>query len=327
MKSWVRKTLSVGVLAAGALLFVSGAAHADARQSHSAASAVNDVNSQRAEGFWGGSDSGQFNGDNNGILNGPQLFAPVILPINLSGNSAALLGQASSQAASENRIESAQGGWVQSNGDNSGFLNGAQFAAPISIPINLCGNSLGLLGSAFSAARCSNDVFDGDDFWIDGGGHRHHGRHLGHIRHGGHGIFDGHKGHKGGHKNAGNNGSKDDPQYAGDNGSKPDGYGSAVEPASGGYGPDNAADNGTEPATTEPATTEPATTAPATAGYQGTKPVAADYADKDTRDKDTRGKGKAKSTESLPISSLTSTVDGMSDSSGLSGLGLLNTLR
>ncbi|HEY0533278.1 MAG TPA: chaplin family protein [Actinoplanes sp.] len=472
MKTWVRKTLSVGVLAAGALLFAPGAAHADAHQSNgdnngilngtqlvtgvqvpvnivgnsvgilgeansfgtgvnrvegthvgqfngdnngiangtqaylpisvplniagnsvaalgeanSAAAAVNEVHSRRAEsghtteGGWGGNGGGQFNGDNNGILNGTQiyapisvpinacgnsiallggaysqalcgndvfggtrfhrvrresgkvtesawqsngdnngilngtqLYAPISLPVNLSGNSVAVLGEANSRAVSGNRIESAQGGWGnQSNGDNNGILNGTQIAAPISIPINVCGNSLGLLGSAGSAAACGNDVFGGDDIWIDDNGHRHHG---------GHGVLGGDNGHKGGHngnghgQNAGDNGDKGDPgQYAGDNGTKPatNGYGddNGTEPATGGYG------NGTEPATSGYGNG----TKPATAGYQGTKDDNSKYGDKATR-------GKSKSTEASPVSSLTDTVGGMGDSSGLGGLGLLNTLR
>jgi hypothetical protein len=466
MKTWVRKTLSVGVLAAGALLFAPGAAHADAHQSNgdnngilngtqlvtgvqvpvnvvgnsvgilgeansfgtgvnriegthiaqsngdnngiangtqvylpvsvplniagnsaavageanSVAGAVNDVHSRRAEsghvngGWWGGDgvqsngdnngilngtqiyapisvpinacgnsiallggaysqaicgndvfggtrvhrrhhgesakvteSAWQSNGDNNGILNGTQLYAPISLPVNLSGNAVGVLGQAGSRAVSGNRIESAQGGWGgQSNGDNNGILNGTQIAAPISVPINVCGNSLGILGAAGSAAACGNDVFGGDDIWIDGDGHRHHG---------GHGVLGGDNGTKGhGHKghgqNAGDNGSKgdDDGQYAGDNGTKPDtnGYGddNGTEPATSGYGDDN----GTEPATS---------------GYQGNKDDNSKYGD-DTRG----GKSKAsKSTEASPVASLTDTVGGMSDNSGLGGLGLLNTLR
>jgi small secreted domain DUF320 len=464
MKTWVRKTLSVGVLAAGALLFAPGAAHADAHQSNgdnngilngtqlvtgvqvpvnivgnsvgilgeansfgtgvnrvegtrvgqvngdnngiangtqaylpisvplniagnsvavageanSAAAAANDVHSRRAEsahtngGWWGGNGGGQFNGDNSGILNGTQiyapisvpinacgnsiallggaysqalcgndvfggtrvhrirresgkvtesawqsngdnsgilngtqLYAPISLPVNLSGNSVAVLGEANSRAVSGNRIESGQGGWGnQSNGDNSGILNGTQIAAPISIPINVCGNSLGILGAAGSAAACGNDVFGGDDIWIDRDGHRHHGGH-------GHGVLGGDNGHQGGHKpghgqNAGDQGDQDDQgQYAGANGSEPDtntGYGNGTEPDTNkGYG------NGTEPATNDDS-------------YKGTKDATNKYGDKDTR-------GKSKSTEASPVGNLTDTVGGMGDSSGLGGLGLLSTLR
>src|ERR671932_141733 len=75
MKSWVRKTLSVGVLAAGALLFGPGAAHADVRQ-----------NSY----------------DNNGILNGAQFVAPVSVPVNVVGNAVGVLGEANAAGAGVN---------------------------------------------------------------------------------------------------------------------------------------------------------------------------------------------------------------------------------
>jgi hypothetical protein len=394
MKTWVRKTLSVGVLAAGALLFGPAAAHADSHQINggntgilngtqlvtgvqvpvnvvgNSAGILGEANSfgtgvNRVEGTHGGQSNGdnngiangtqifapisvpinacgnsiallggassqalcgndvfggtrvhrvrhhresakvtesawQSNGDNNGILNGTQLYAPISLPVNLSGNSVAALGEADSRAVSGNRTESAQGGWGdQSNGDNNGFLNRTQIAAPISIPINLCGNALGILGGASSAAACGNDVFGGDDVWIDGDGHRHHGgkRHGGH---GGHGVLRGDNGTKGGHKGHGQNAGDKDGQYAGDNGTTPDtnSYGddNGTEPASGGYGDDN----GTEPAI-----------APDNAGYQDTKADNGKYGDKATR-------GKSKSIESLPVAN-------PSDDSGLGGLGLLTT--
>jgi hypothetical protein len=485
MKTWVRKTLSVGVLAAGALLFAPGAAHADGHQSNgdnngilngtqlvtgvqvpvnvvgnslgilgeadsfgtginrvegthvgqingdndgilngtqaylpvsvplnlagnaaaiageadSAARAGNRVESAHTtEGWWGERDGGQFNGDNsgigngtqiyapvsvpinacgnaiavlggafsqavcgneiqesahvtesgwqsngdnNGILNGTQLYAPVSLPVNLSGNALGILGSASSHAASGNRIESAQGGWGQLNGDNNGLLNGTQFAAPISLPINVCGNSLGLLGQAGAAAACGNDIFGRDDIWFDSHGRRHHGHHIHRVVLGDHGSRV--RGHKPG----------DPGQYLGDNGNKPatNGYGNGDMPATNGYGSpkgDKPATNGygspkgDKPATNgygspkgdKPATNgygspkgdKPATNGygspkgdkPATAGYGGNKDADAPYG-KDTRDKN--------ATESLPVGTLTDTVGGAADSSGLGSLGLLNTLR
>lgn len=245
----------------------------------------------------------QSNGDNNGILNGTQLYAPISLPVNLSGNAVGVLGEANAHALSGNRIESGQGGWGgQSNGDNNGILNGTQIAAPISVPINVCGNALGLLGEANAAAACGNDIFGGDDIWIDDHGHRHHGHHgHGGVLGGDNGDQDDHHGHHGHGQNAGDNGNQDG-QYAGDNGTKPDtnGYGddNGTAPASNGYGSDNG-------------------TAPATNGYQGTKDDNGKYG---TR-------GKSKSTEASPVADLSDTVGGVGDSSGLGGLGLLNTLR
>ena len=341
MKTWVRKTLSVGVLAAGALLFAPGAAHADVRQSNGDNNGilngtqlvtgvqvpVNIVGNSlgilgEANSFGTGVNRvegarvGQSNGDNNGIANGTQAYLPVSVPLNIVGNSAAVAGEANSVGAGANsvhsgrRTESAhttEGWWGggdggQFNGDNNGILNGTQFAAPISIPINVCGNSLGLLGEAHSAAACGNDVFGGDDIWVDGD-HGHHGHGFGD------GDGHGHKGHKGnGHgQNAGDNGDQTTPPaYQGDNGTKPAGNGN------GGYG------NGTEPATNDNGYggTKPATNPGYTKGDQGNKDDSNGY----------QGRGKS-DTEASPVANLTDTVGGMGDNSGLGGLGLLNTLR
>ena len=70
MKTWVRKSLNVGVLSAGFLLISGGAAHAD----------------------W-------TTGYNAGLLNGNQFDTTLQVPINISGNAISLFGfsQASSQ--------------------------------------------------------------------------------------------------------------------------------------------------------------------------------------------------------------------------------------
>src|SRR4051794_11575237 len=99
MKTWVRKTLSVGVLAAGALLFAPGAAHADVSQDSS---------------------------DNNGVLNGTQLFAPVSIPVNLVGNAIGVAGEANAVGAGSNWTEGGKGGVSQDSSDNNGILNGTQ---------------------------------------------------------------------------------------------------------------------------------------------------------------------------------------------------------
>src|SRR4029450_2337064 len=95
MKTWVRKTLSVGVLAAGALLLAPGAAHAGVSQDTS---------------------------DNNGILNGTQLVAPVSVPVNIVGNAIGVAGEANAAGAGWNK-----GSWAESvkqtSKGNNGILN------------------------------------------------------------------------------------------------------------------------------------------------------------------------------------------------------------
>ncbi|WP_433299570.1 chaplin family protein [Actinoplanes sp. CA-030573] len=217
MKTWVRKTLSVGVLAAGALLFAPGAAHADTHQvtgdnngilngTQIAVPVQVPVNIVgNALGILGVADthavgvnqteSGrlgdvQRTGDNNGILNGTQVYLPVSVPVNAVGNSAAVLGAADTHAVGVNNVrgrkaESAhttEGGWFsgggQISGDNNGILNGTQIYAPIDVPINVCGNSLAILGGSYTQAFCANNV-------SVRGHRRHHGKESAHVTEGG----------------------------------------------------------------------------------------------------------------------------------------------
>jgi len=124
MKTWVRKTLSVGILAAGALLFAPGAAHAGGH----------------------GPGTAQVTGANNGILNGTQIAVPINVPINVCGNSLGILGEANATGVCANRTEGAQD--IQATGANNGILNGTQVLVPINVPVNAVGNSAAVLGAA-----------------------------------------------------------------------------------------------------------------------------------------------------------------------------------
>jgi hypothetical protein len=177
MKTWVRKTLSVGVLAAGALLFGPGAAHADTGQ-HSwdnngiangtqivaPISAVTNVTgigvgilgegTGSGAAFGGWTEHGevkQNSSDNNGILNGTQIYLPVDLATNVAGVGVGALGEGtgSGVAASGHSTESAtteSGKVKQNSSDNNGILNGTQIYLPIDAATNIAGVGLGILG-------------------------------------------------------------------------------------------------------------------------------------------------------------------------------------
>jgi len=191
MKTWVRKTLSAGVLAAGALLLAPGAAHADVSQNSShnngilngtqlvapvsvplnvvgnAIGVAGEGNAAGAgfnKGWWAESVKQNSKG-NNGILNGTQAYLPINVPVNVVGNAVAVLGQANATGVGVNgrktesaRTEGGKGGGQNSKGNN-GILNGTQIYSPIDIPINVCGNSLALLGQANATAACVNKGF------------------------------------------------------------------------------------------------------------------------------------------------------------------------
>ena len=124
-KTWARRSAQAGAIAAGALLLTSGVAHAD------------DMTSV----------------GNNGLGNGSQVLAPIQAPINLCGNSVAVLGVsgAGCDGGSAAQMEAANTGDMTSAGNN-GLANGTQADIPVQAPIDVCGNSVGVLG--VSGAGC-----------------------------------------------------------------------------------------------------------------------------------------------------------------------------
>jgi hypothetical protein len=198
MKTWVRKTLSVGVLAAGALLFAPAAAHADVSQDSSdnngilngtqlvapvsvplniVGNAIGVAGEANAAGAgWNqwteGGKVSQDSSDNNGILNGTQAYLPISVPVNVVGNAVGVLGEANAAGTGWNgrkkesaRTESGKG-VDQDSSDNNGVLNGTQIYAPIDIPINICGNALSLLGEANAGALCGNGKHRTEGGWV-----------------------------------------------------------------------------------------------------------------------------------------------------------------
>jgi ChpA-C len=154
-KTWVRKTLSVGIMAAGALLMAPAAAQAAAQGYGSAAPAGGGITQQ--------------SGANVGADNGTQIAVPVTVPINQNGNADSALGVSSARGSGVNHVteggHTAGGGWgngiAQQSGGNIGILNGNQIAVPVTIPINQCGNADSLLGVSSAQATCANVIGNG----------------------------------------------------------------------------------------------------------------------------------------------------------------------
>ncbi|MEU4422894.1 chaplin family protein [Actinoplanes sp. NPDC024001] len=197
-KTWVRKTLSVGVLAAGALLFApAAAAQADVDQvtfgnfgglngtqvavpvkvpvnvvgnaiGVGGVAVSKGVGANYLESASTG-DVDQLSAKNVGLLNGTQVAVPITVPVNVAGNSAAVLGKAFSHGVAANRVESAktEHGWGGGDGVgdvdqisayNVGALNGTQVAVPITVPINACGNAIAIIGASSANGICANVV-------------------------------------------------------------------------------------------------------------------------------------------------------------------------
>lgn len=104
--------------------------------------------------------NGNTTGDDNlGIGSGNTVTAPVSVPVNICGVSAAVAGFANGGCAGGAQASTTTGsstdtgnGNVTGNGDPS-VLSGNTITAPVSAPVNVCGVSLGLLG--FSNSGCA----------------------------------------------------------------------------------------------------------------------------------------------------------------------------
>jgi hypothetical protein len=133
MKTWARKTISVGVLAAGALLFAPSAAHA-----------VDQVAT-----------------DNTGLLNATQIVAPINAPISIAGIGAGILGDGvgAGQVTGSGSTES--GHARQSSTDNTGALNGTQAYVPVNVPVSVAGVGVGVLGNGAGEGSVSNNTESG----------------------------------------------------------------------------------------------------------------------------------------------------------------------
>ncbi|MFI7633934.1 chaplin family protein [Nonomuraea sp. NPDC049400] len=88
-----------------------------------------------------------------GVLSGNQVIAPISAPVNVCGNAAAVLGHAFAGCKGGARVKNggsgAGGNYTSGRG---GVLSGNQVIAPISAPINVCGNAAAVLGK--SEAHC-----------------------------------------------------------------------------------------------------------------------------------------------------------------------------
>jgi hypothetical protein len=116
--------------------------------------------------------------DNDGVLNGNQIYIPVQVPINICGNGIAILGIAAGVGFCSNgalqdvestapRVEDT----TQISAGNDGVLNGNQIYVPVQVPINVCGNGIGaIVGIGLGVGFCSNGAVQDADF-----GNDHHG--------------------------------------------------------------------------------------------------------------------------------------------------------
>jgi hypothetical protein len=154
MKTWVRKSLSVGILAAAALLFAPGAAHADARQAAAGTTASVDKTAGPV---------------------GVDVYSPAAIPVSICGTSLANLGGTTATASCDTsaaartesarterrRVSPAVTGIPVTESATGGHGNGNDF----------CDNSLHFLGGgpSFNRFHGHRGHFHGGAFLGEGG--------------------------------------------------------------------------------------------------------------------------------------------------------------
>ncbi|MEV4005398.1 chaplin family protein [Actinomadura sp. NPDC049753] len=108
----------------------------------------------------GGSGGGQRTSGKRGVASGNQVNAPISLPVNACGNAVAVVG--GSQAGCEGGAKvkgSGKGG--QTTDGTDGVLSGNQVKAPVSAPVNACGNGVAVVGKALAGCEGGSKVKSG----------------------------------------------------------------------------------------------------------------------------------------------------------------------
>jgi hypothetical protein len=105
---------------------------------------------------------------NNSILGGNQVSIPISIPVNICGNAVAILGGALAGCEGGASVSQGSGGTGSTTSGNGSIGGGNQVSIPISVPVNVCGNSVAALGKA--AAQCVG----GSSTGTPPPGHHHH---------------------------------------------------------------------------------------------------------------------------------------------------------
>ncbi|WP_051712536.1 chaplin family protein [Spirillospora albida] len=96
--------------------------------------------------------SGQNTFGERGVASGNQISAPISLPVNVCGNAVGVAGTAVAGCEGGAKVKGGSGGTGQSTSGKRGVASGNQVDAPASVPVNICGNAVGAVGTA--AAGC-----------------------------------------------------------------------------------------------------------------------------------------------------------------------------
>ncbi|MCP2342927.1 chaplin family protein [Actinomadura rupiterrae] len=101
----------------------------------------------------GSGGGGQKTSGRSGVLSGNQVNAPVSAPVNACGNAVAILGTAQAGCRGGATVSNGSGGGGQTTSGKYGVGSGNQLNAPISAPVDACGNAIAIFGKADAGCR------------------------------------------------------------------------------------------------------------------------------------------------------------------------------
>ncbi|MED7928860.1 chaplin family protein [Nonomuraea sp. LP-02] len=99
---------------------------------------------------------------NASVLGGNQINAPISAPLNVCGNAIAIFGAATAGCKGGAEVHNnGRGAGGNRTSGNASVLGGNQVVAPITVPINVCGNAVAAVGRAFAGCRGGSSVHNG----------------------------------------------------------------------------------------------------------------------------------------------------------------------
>lgn len=134
MKHWAKTAGRVTLLTAGVLAVGSGIANADTTTT-------------------GGP----------GALSGNQVELPISIPVDLSGNAVGILGKAKAQSSGAASVTNPSASSGMSTSGTYSLGGGNQLVAPISVPLEACGNALSVIGTSKAGCQGSATVVNPSD--------------------------------------------------------------------------------------------------------------------------------------------------------------------
>ncbi len=95
---------------------------------------------------------------NNSLLGGNQISLPISIPVDICGNAVAILGGAVAGCKGGASVEGGSGGSGSTTSGNGSIGGGNQVSVPVSVPVDVCGNSVAVLGQAASQCQGGSTV-------------------------------------------------------------------------------------------------------------------------------------------------------------------------